>query len=167
MTEDAFSLMVRQVTGERHVADMGRLERLKLLRAFETAQASGKPIAPEVLQWIGDAVRTLLAHGGCLDEHLGIASKRRGRNQAPHKLLAMDERDAAIAAIYASLAVGTPSSRSEATARIIQGREPITAGPGRHALEVLQRIRSGVALPVSSRQIVRIVHAQASTRRPP
>ncbi len=167
MAEDAFSSMVRQVMGERHVADMGRLERLKLLRAFESSQACGEPIAPEVLQWIGDAVRTLLAHGGCLDEHLGIASKRRGRNQAPHKLLAMDERDAAIAAIYQSLPVGLPSSRSEATARIIQGLEPIAAGPGRHALEVLRRIHSGVALPASGRQIVRIVHAQASARRPP
>lgn len=170
MTGGPFDLMLRQLdasaTGPRSVASMSRLERLQLLQAFERAASAGRPIDPQVIRWLADAVRLMLARGGRLDEHMGIASNRRGTHQAPHKLLALHQRDVAIAAIFQAAPGAMQREKSEATVRIIHGQSTSSEGPARQALDDLRRLRPGVGLPTSGRQIVRIVHAQTTQRAP-
>lgn len=166
MAGDPFGLMLRHLAGDsgtpRAIGSMSRLERLQLLQGFERAASNGLPIDPLVIRWLADAVRLMLAHGGRLDEHLGIASGRRGTHQAPHKLLALHQRDVAIAAIFQAAPGAQQREKSEATVRIIHGQAVSFEGPTRQALDELQHLRHGVGLPTSGRQIVRIVHAQAS-----
>lgn len=163
----ALASMAVQLTrsaAPHRIAKLGRLQRLQLLRQFEQAQANGTPMDAEVLRWLASAVRQLLEHGGRLDEHLGIASARQGKHQAPHKLVALQERDAAIAAIFAAAPGALVRHKTEATVRIIHGLTATPAGPAVEALETLNRMRGKVGMPESARQIVRIVHTQAIGR---
>ena len=167
MNSSAFGHMARQLapaSEKKCIAELGRLQRLQLLGEFVQADANGTPIDPEVLRWLAQAVSDFLEHGGRLDERLGISPERDRARQASHTLLALQERDAAIATIHAAAPGPLVRHKNEATVKIIHGLSATPAGPAVEALETLKRMRGKVALPKSERQIVRIVRTQAIGR---
>jgi hypothetical protein len=164
---NAFAALADQLsgTGSVPVALLGPLQRLQLLRQFETAQSEGRPIDAAVLQWLADAVRAFLARGGSLEAHLGIASGRRGLNRSPHRQLAQHERDAGIALLYHAIDPALPQGqRAEALVRIFHGADHALDTAAR--AELAQLKRGGVVeLPTSPRQVVRIVRAMGVAYR--
>lgn len=98
-------------------AELGRVERVDLLRQAAEALAAGRSPSPYVARYLADALEAWLHDGGDLEHVLGVRPPR-GSRKRPETLIRQAERDRLIV----SFAARAGSDR--AAALVLRGEQP-------------------------------------------